>query len=231
MKKMVESSTVIEKEEKENKLNTKALGFDLLYAGFKGIGGLGLKAVMDLKIEGKENVPVRGKAILVTISKNVIRDILVVSQITGRKVHFMVSHKLMKHQIYGPIFKSLGMFRSTIDKDDTGPIDKVFEYLNEKGDLVAMTPEAKHGREIQIKSIAGIIKFAIVGDTPIIPLAIRGYKTKLLGIFPGDGLKVKVGIPIRVEKKLNREKFRTQRYELAEDILNIIDTLRTDPDF
>ena len=124
-----------------------------------------------------------------------------------------------------------GMFRSTIDKDDTEPIDKVFELLNEKGDLVAMTPEAKHDREIQIKSIAGIIKFAIAGDTPIIPLAIYGYKTKLLGIFPGDGLKVKVGNPIRVDKKLNREKFRSQRYELAEDILNIIDTLRTDPDF
>lgn len=228
---MVESSTVVEKEEKEDKLNTKALGFDLLYAGFKSIGGLGLKAVLDLKIEGKENVPVRGKAILVTISKNVIRDILVVSQLTGRKVHFMINHKLMKHQIYGPIFKSLGMFRSTIDKDDTEPIDKVFELLNEKGDLVAMTPEAKHDREIQIKSIAGIIKFAIVGDTPIIPLSIYGYKTKLLGIFPGDGLKVKVGNPIRVDKKLNREKFRAQRYELAEDILNIIETLRVEPEF
>ncbi len=228
---MVESTTVVEKKEKSNKINTKALGFDLLYAGFKGIGGLGLKAVMDLKVEGKENIPVRGKAILVTISKNVIRDMLAVSQVTGRKVHFMVSHKLMKHQVYGPIFKSLGMFRSTIDKDDTEPIDKVFELLNEKGDLVAMTPEAKYERDVQIKSIAGIIKFAIVGETPIIPLAVHGYKTKLLGIFPGDGLKVKVGNPIRVEKKLNREKFRAQRYELAEDILNIIDTLRTDPDF
>ena len=228
---MVESSTVMEKEEKDNKLDTKALGFDLLYAGFKGIGGLGLKAVMDLKIEGKENVPVRGKAILTTISKNVVRDILVVSQLTGRKVHFMVNHKLMKHQVYGPIFKSLGMFRSTIDKDDTEPIDKVFELLNEKGDLVAMTPEAKYDRDVQIKSIAGIIKFAIAADTPIIPLAIYGYKTKLLGIFPGDGLKMKVGNPIRVDKKLNREKYRSQRYELAEDILNIIEKLPEEPEF
>ncbi|MHA1285476.1 MAG: hypothetical protein ACTSQP_23475, partial [Promethearchaeota archaeon] len=92
---------------------------------------LGLSLFADLKIEGKNNIPLRGKAILTTISDNALRDMAIISQITGRRIHFMVHHKLMKHQIYGPVLKSLGMFRSTIDKDDTEPIDMVFHYLNE----------------------------------------------------------------------------------------------------
>ena len=106
----------------------------------------------------------------------------------------------MKNQMYGPILKSLGMFRSTLDKEDTEPIDKVFHYLNEVGDLVAMTPESKLERDVQIKAMAGIIKFAVAGEAPL-----------------------------PIEKRLNREKYRDQRYELAEDIINIIESLKIQP--
>ena len=218
-------ASTIEVEEKP-KLDKKKLTGDILYSAVKGLGGLALKAFTNLQVEGAENIPLRGKAILVTISKNAIRDMLVISQATGRKVHFMLNPKLMKHQVAGPILKQLGMFRSTISKDDTEPIDKVFEILNETGDLVAMTPEAKYDREVQIKSIAGIIKFAIAADSPIIPLAVFSNKTKLFNMFPVEGLKVKIGTPLRVEKKLNRERYRAQRYQLAEDIHKMMEALR-----
>ncbi len=218
-------ASTIEVEEKP-RLDKKKLTGDLLYGAVKGLGGLALKAFTNLTIEGEENIPLRGKAILTTISQNAIRDMLIVSQTTGRKVHFMLNPKLMKHQVAGPILKQLGMFRSTLNKDDTEPIDKVFEILNQTGDLVAMTPEAKHEKEIQIKSLAGIIKFAIAADAPIIPLAVFKEKTRLFNMIPIEGLKVKIGTPLRVEKKLNREKFRDQRYKLAEDIHKMIETLR-----
>ena len=97
---------------------------------------------------------------------------LIISQTTGRKVHFMLDPKLMKQPVAGPVLKTLGMIRSTKNKEDTKPIDKVFEILNEKGDLIGMTPEARHGNEIQVKSMASIIKFAVVAKAPIIPIAI-----------------------------------------------------------
>ena len=65
---MVEESTEEKKTEENNKLNSKDLMKDILYAAVKGFGGFGLEAFADLKIEGKENVPIRGKAILTTIS-------------------------------------------------------------------------------------------------------------------------------------------------------------------
>ncbi|MHA1328646.1 MAG: hypothetical protein ACTSRH_15210, partial [Promethearchaeota archaeon] len=114
----------------------------------------------------------------------------------------------MKHQIYGPVLKSLGMFRSTIDKDDTEPIDMVFHYLNEVGDLVAMTPESKLDRETQVKAMAGIIKFAVAAEAPIIPLAIYTEKTKLFNLIDSQGLRVKIGTPLKVEKHLNQKKYR-----------------------
>ena len=64
-----------------------------------------------------------------------------------------------------------------------------------------MTPEARLDREIQVKLMAGIIKFAVAGKAPIIPLAIFSEKTKLFNLIPISGLKVKVGNPIKVLKK------------------------------
>ncbi|MFX1495528.1 MAG: lysophospholipid acyltransferase family protein [Promethearchaeota archaeon] len=215
----------------KDKLFSKDLLNDVLYASVKGLSWAGLSVFTNLKIDGKENIPLRDKAILTTISDNALRDMAIISQVSGRRIHFMVHHKLMSHQIYGPLLKALGMFRSTYDKEDTEPIDKVFHYLNEVGDLVAMTPESKLDPETQLKAMAGIIKFAVAGGAPIIPLAIYTEKTKLFNMIKIDGIRVKIGTPLKVEKHLNRDKFRAQRYELAEDILKIIESLKVVPEF
>lgn len=228
---MVETTQEPEAEKKgKDKLFSKELLNDVLYASVKGLSWAGLALFADLKIEGKENIPIRGKAILTTISDNALRDMAIISQVSGRRIHFMVHHKLMKNQLYGPVLKALGMFRSTYDKEDTEPIDKVFHYLNEVGDLVAMTPEAKLDRETQVKAMAGIIKFAVAGMAPIIPLAIYSEKTKLFNMISGSGMRVKIGTPLKVEKHLNRDKYRAQRYEIAEDIINIIESLKAKPE-
>jgi 1-acyl-sn-glycerol-3-phosphate acyltransferase len=214
----------------KDKIVSKDLMEDILYATVKGFSGFGLTNLTDLKIEGKENIPIRGKAILTTISDNALRDMAIISQVSARRIHFMVHHKLMKHQIYGPVLKTLGMFRSTIDKEDTEPIDMVFKYLNEAGDLVAMTPESRLDPETQVKAMAGIIKFAVAGEAPIIPMAIFTEKARILNLFDGRGIRVNIGTPLKIEKRLTREKYRDQRYELAGDILKIIDTLKVRPE-
>ena len=227
---MVETSSEETETKGKDKVLSKNLMEDIFYAVTKGLGNLGLMAFADLQIEGRENVPVIGRAILTTISHNALRDMAIISQVTGRRVHFMVHHKLMKNQMYGPVLKSLGMFRSTLDKDDTVPIDKVFHYLNEVGDLVAMTPESKLTPEIQVKAMAGIIKFAVAGKAPIIPMVIYTENARILGMFKSKGLRIKIGTPLKVENRLSRAKYRDERYELAEDIIRIIDSLKPQPD-
>ena len=49
-------------------------------------------------------------------------------------------------------------------------------------------------------------------------------------MFKTQGLRVKIGTPLKVEKRLSRPKYRDERYELAEDILRIIDSLKPQPD-
>lgn len=224
---MVEEQVV---SEDPNKLNPKVIATDVLYGAVKGLSGLFFKAFMNLRIEGKENIPIRGKAILTTVAKDIIRDMLIISQVSGRKIHFMIDPKMMKHQILGPVLKSLGMIRGTESKDDTEPIEKIFNILNQKGDLVAMTPEGKRDREVQVKSMAAIIKFAIATDSPIIPIAISMEKARILNMFKGQAIKISVGTPLQIEKRLNREKNRNERYELAEDIIKIIEKLGNTPE-
>ncbi|MBY9006022.1 MAG: hypothetical protein KGD63_04625 [Candidatus Lokiarchaeota archaeon] len=198
----------------------------LLYGITKGIAGFGLNTIFNLKIEGKYNIPMHNKAILTTISENVMRDIFVISQATGRQIHFMLSPKIMRNQMIGPILKTLGMFRSTESKEDKEPIEKVFDYLNNKNDLVAMTPEAKLDYDIQIKAMSAIIKFAAGVNVPIIPLTINIKKGKIFNMLDFNGLVLKIGTPLNIEKKIGRDKYRDQRYELAEGIIKIIDSLR-----
>ncbi|MHA2182720.1 MAG: lysophospholipid acyltransferase family protein [Promethearchaeota archaeon] len=224
---MVEEQVV---SEDPNKLNPKVIATDMLYGAMKGLSGLFFKAFMNLRIEGKDNIPVRGKAIVTTVAHDMIRDMLILSQVTGRKIHFMISPKMMKHQILGPVLKSLGMIKGTESKEDSEPIEKLFEILNQKGDLVGMTPEGKRDREMQIKQMAAIIKFAITTASPIIPIAITMEKAKILNMFTGDSIKITVGTPLHVEKRLNRDKYRDERYELAEDIIKIIEKLGETPE-
>ncbi|TFF99956.1 MAG: hypothetical protein EU541_03615 [Promethearchaeota archaeon] len=197
-----------------------------LYGLTEGIGGLALDAFTDLKIFGKENIPLHDKAILTTISDNIYRDILAITQLTGRQIHFMLDPKLIRHKVAGPVLKTLGMFRSTESKDDQEPIDMVFKYLNEKNDLVAMSPPSSLDEETQVKTMASIIKFAVFGDAPLIPLKVYTEKTKIFNMLDVDGIRINVGSPVAVEKKLTRDKYRDKRYELAEGMLKIIESLR-----
>jgi hypothetical protein len=83
---------------------------------------------------------------------------------------------------------------------------------------------------MQIKQMAAIIKFAITTVSPIIPIAISMEKEKILNMFTGDAIKITVGTPLHVEKRLNRDKYRAERYELAEDIIKIIEKLGETPE-
>ena len=217
-----------EQKEEVQRLNKKALTGDLLYGAAKSIGGAALRMFNKLVIDGKDNIPMFGKAILVTISKNPMLDMVVITQLTGRKVHFMVNPKLMKAPVVGPALKTLGMFRSTLNKEDKEPVEKVFDILNNKGNLVAMTPEARLSDEVQLKSVAAIIKFAVAAEAPIVPLAIYSETEALWGIIPVTRLRVRIGKPIKMEKKLNRERYREERYKQAEEIIRIVYKLQVD---
>ena len=65
---------------------------------------------------------------------------------------------------------------------------------------------------------------------PIIPIAIYTEKARILNTISTTGIRVKVGTPLKVEKRLTREKYRAERYELAEDIIKIIDSLKVRPE-
>ena len=62
-------NVAISEDEEKPRLNKKQLQEDALYGLAKGIGGTVLKNFAGLKLEGEENIPYRGKAILTTISK------------------------------------------------------------------------------------------------------------------------------------------------------------------
>ncbi|MHA1328647.1 MAG: hypothetical protein ACTSRH_15215 [Promethearchaeota archaeon] len=67
--------------EKKEKLIDKDTMLDFLYAGVKGLAGLGLSLFADLKIEGKNNIPLRGKAILTNETSDIWSSIKVLGNV------------------------------------------------------------------------------------------------------------------------------------------------------
>lgn len=195
---------------------------DIFYNGVKVAAGLGFQYITKFQVDGRDNIPIIGKAILVTIADNAVLDMSVIMQLSGRAVHFMMSPKLFKTPGVRTVLDSLGMYRSTTDKDDMEPVERTLRYLNEEGALVAMTPEAKLDQEVQVKTVASILKFAIAANAPIIPIAIYGTRS------PGwkKPLRVKVATPMPISAQLQRERKRDERYAKAKEIVDLIHQMK-----
>src|SRR5271157_936260 len=197
---------------------------DMFYNSVKVAAGLGIQNILKFTVDGKENIPVVGKAILLTIADNPIADMAVIIQLSGRQIHFMMSPKLFKTPGLHTVLDSLGMYRSTKDKDDQEPVERTMHYLNVEGALVAMTPEEKLEPDVQVKTVASILKFAIAAKAPIVPIALHG--TKSLGWK--KSLKVKCPAPIEIPSQLQREKKRDERYAKAKEIVDLIHEMKTE---
>ena len=94
---MVEMEVEMKEEEKEEiteekpKLDKNALIGDVLYGAVKGLGMAALTTFANLRVEGEENMPYRGKGLITTTSKDgkpmhgLNGDILVWNPVTKRR--------------------------------------------------------------------------------------------------------------------------------------------------
>ncbi|GAH36227.1 unnamed protein product [marine sediment metagenome] len=114
-----------------------------------------------------------------------------------------------------------GFLRKEVDEDFYTQLiqdvnKKVYVAKNKRGDVIGFA--SIYNNENNIKTIRKTLQNLHIKDKEI------------LGMFKSQGLRVKIGAPLRVENRLSRPKYRDERYELAEDIIRIIDSLKPQPD-
>ena len=149
--------------------------------------------LFNIKIEGGENIPETGGAI---IASNHISnfDPVTLGFCIKRKLRFMAKEELFKFKPFAVFLKSLGAFPVRRGRRDKAAIGNAAEVLND-GNLLVVFPEgtrSKSGKLGEYKS--GALLLAYKTEIPIIPVAIIAKKKYVLF----SGVRVVFGKPVTV---------------------------------
>lgn len=150
-----------------------------------------------IKVEGLENIPQKGAAIL--CSNHIAqRDMFLIGYKTKRVIHYMAKEELFRNPIMAKFITFLGAFPVKRGFVDSSMYKNVFKLLSE-GHIVGIFPEGtrmKNRERGSVKIKTGAALFATEALVPIIPVGISG-KYRLFG-----KIRVSIGKPFM----LNPEK-------------------------
>jgi 1-acyl-sn-glycerol-3-phosphate acyltransferase len=135
---------------------------------FKALG-------MKFRIEGSENVPDAGGAVLVSNHVSYLDFIFcgLGANPAGRLVRFMAKKEVFDNRIAGPLMR--GMKHIPVDRQAGAASFKTALTALKGGEVVGVFAEATISRSFQVKEIkSGAVRMAVAADVPMIPMALWG---------------------------------------------------------
>lgn len=163
-------------------------------------------------IIGKENIPLKGGAILVGNHTHKLNAATIIAT-PVRNVHTLAKKELYKNKFSSWFFNSMGCIKVDRDSHKDNVKDEVGEALN-NNEVIGIFPEGTINRtkELILPFKYGAVRFAKEANVPIIPFVIVGdYKP-----FK-KGLVIEYGEPIYIKGEIEEENNR-----LMEIIKNMI---------
>lgn len=158
----------------------------------KSVMGVYCHIVYRMKLEGVENIPKNGTAILCPNHVHALDSISFVTSLRKR-VYIMAKEELFNNPFKNYIFREVDCFPVKRGKGDTEAISVAEKYLKE-GKLLLIFPEGTRNlldRGGKIKK--GASRIALSENVPIIPVGINGnYK-------PFTKVTIKIGKPITMD--------------------------------
>jgi 1-acyl-sn-glycerol-3-phosphate acyltransferase len=132
---------------------------------------LGLK----FRIEGTENLPKTGGAVLVSNHVSYLDFIFagLGANPAGRLVRFMAKKEVFDNKISGPLMR--GMHHIPVDREAGAASYKAALNALKGGEVIGVFAEATISRSFQVKEIkSGAVRMAVAGNVPMIPMAVWG---------------------------------------------------------
>jgi len=173
--------------------------------------GFTLLAKVD-HVEGVENVPSQGPAILMINHINFV-DPFVVLNLLPRNIVPMAKVEVYNYPIVGIFPRMYGVIPVQREEFDRRAIQGALEVL-QAGEIILVAPEAHRGPELR-QGKEGVAYLATRASAPIVPVAIDGTigfpSLPFLPRWRGPGARVKFGEPFRFKtfgKRAGREVLR-----------------------
>ena len=179
-------------------------------------GGFNVLAKLD-RVEGQENVPTQGPAILM-INHIAFIDSLVVLNVTPRDIVPLAKAEVYDYPFIGIFPKLWGVIPVQREEFDRAAVKQVLEVLR-AGEIVLVAPEATRGPHLR-QGKEGVAYLASRSGAPVIPVAIQGTEgfpaLRFTGAWRGPGAHVTFGRPFRFRpeyRRANRDQLRTMTDE------------------
>lgn len=134
--------------------------------------GIGLIAKVD-SIDGRENVPEAGPAILM-INHMAIMDPIAILPFLKRQIVPMAKIEAFSYPIVGFLPRFYGVITVRREEVDRKAIQLSLEVL-EAGEIILIAPEGTRGPQL-IEGKIGIAYLASKSNAPIVPLAVTGSR-------------------------------------------------------
>lgn len=150
-------------------------------------------------VEGLENVPKTGGAILVSNHLN-NADPCVIPAVLKRRVITMAKKEMFKWPVISLLFRFIGAFPVDRQGADISALREAQHVVND-GLLLLMFPEGTRSRDRQLhRGFAGTALVAYRTGAPVIPIAITGTETLpwpwlFVRFFIGPRVTVRIGKP------------------------------------
>ena len=147
-----------------------------------------------VRLEGLQNVPVTGGAVLAFNHTSVLDGPVLAGEIATRRrreLCFLVASEVSDHPIFGPIMRAFDQIFIRRGTGDSQALDQAIQTVRD-GALAALAPEGRvaaddapgaAGGELQ-RIRSGVARIALPALAPIIPVGIWGTRDR----WPSSGL-------------------------------------------
>ena len=186
------------------------------YSGAKKVFSPVFKFLFRIKINGLENVPESGGAI-VCANHTSLLDVIALAASCPRLLMFMAKAELFKFKPFGAFLRSLGAFPVNRGGADVGAIKRAMALVD-KGELVNIFPQGTRRKKqdpskTEVKSGVGMIAYH--AKCPVIPVFIK-TKNNHLHFF--GKTEIIIGKPITNEE-FSFEKGGMAEYEASSKLV------------
>lgn len=203
--------------------------FPPVYRAARGIAGLLLRGLFDLRVEGMERLPAAGSFILAANHHNYL-DGVVLGVAVPRPIAFLVMPRVFRATLLHPSFhRRIGSIPVALERPDPGAIKRVLHVLH-AGRVVGIFPEGPFSQEGRlVRGRPGAAMVALRAGVPVVPAAIEGTYEALRGrrfyLPRRRPLSVRFGEPIHFGRPRHGRIARTEREEITRRIMSDIAAL------
>jgi 1-acyl-sn-glycerol-3-phosphate acyltransferase len=150
-------------------------------------------------VEGAGRVPAEGPVVIAPVHRSFI-DFFVVSQVTGRKLHYMAKDTLWRNARFGRFLVSVGAFPVHRESADREALRRAQAVL-EAGEVLILFPEGERRSGPLVRDLhegaaflaartgATIVPVGIGGTATVMPKGARFPRPRTVRIVVGDPLE------------------------------------------